>query len=140
MKLCNKPSELIFVVLIFLTATRPSMCMCTACTNTCTVHAPWIGHVLLDRVLVYCPMSLLPSEPLIGFLLTAKLSHSCSNSSDTAVLDYSRLLLGREREIRTSLSSGDKLHFFVSFSKDVWSNCTGQGALAVEHAISWLTV
>ena len=66
------------------------------------------------------------------------------NSIDTALLDYSRLLLGCEGEIQTSLfllASGGKLHFFVYFSKGVWSNGNQLiEAFAVKHAITWFTV
>ena len=49
---------------------------------------------------LYC----LASHEQVFYQISAKLSHSCSNSIDTAVLDYSRLLHGCEGEIQTSLS------------------------------------
>ena len=57
---------------------------------------------------------------------------SCSNSTDTAALGYLHLLLRCEGEIRfiqilpflKLLASSDKLHFFIYFGEDAWSNCT----------------
>ena len=47
------------------------------------------------------------------------------------------------KEIWTSLLllvSSSKLHIFVYFSKNVWSNCIGQTTIAIEHVINWSTV
>ena len=111
--------------------------------------SPWIGLVLsqyqIDRVLVLVLSDVLSAyQAMDRFSIdSAKSLHSCSNSIDTPVLDYSHPFLGCEEEIQTSLfllGSSGKLHLFIQFSKDVWSNLTRQRALAVEHAINWLTV
>ena len=46
----------------------------------------------------------------------------------------------RDMNLAFLLASDGKLHFFVYFSKDVWSNNTGQRALAAKYAVSWSTV
>ena len=94
------------------------------------IHAQYmprrIGCVLSDRVLVLL-LSNVYYLANHGYRISAILLHSCSNSIDTAVLDCSRLLFVCEGEIQSLLfllASCGKLHFFVYFSKDVWSNRT----------------
>ena len=104
MKSHNKPSELIFMVLIFVIATQTNewRCACTYCTHTMqqcsTMCYIRLGASATTVRCFYCLAK-------IGFYrISAKLVHSCWNSIDTAVLDYSCLLRGCEGEIRTALS------------------------------------
>ena len=108
MKIRKKPSELIFVVLIFVTATRAAP---RANPNGCCNRESTRMHVrTYDR-------ACLPYGSAMWFQIEELASCSNSNSTDAAALGYSHLLLRCEGEIRFKqilpflLASGVKLHF-----------------------------